>query len=132
MAKKFECIYAEIVNKMMEQLKLTQETVYPSFVSVCRTLFDECVNWDRIVCLYSFSGQLAVYCASNGQCLFQLSTSDMDDSIINIAQWLYIYTSTELASWMEQNGDWEGFCQLYESSEWSLHRQCLLLWSVLV
>jgi len=35
--------------------------------------------------------------------------SDMHDSIINIAQWLYIYVATELHPWIESKGGWPSF-----------------------
>ena len=108
MAKKLES--AEIIEKMIVQLSPTRETIYPSFARVCKTLFEDGVNWYQIIYLFAFAGQLAVQCALNG-CMSwcQLTSTDMHDSIVNIAQWLYIYISSELQPWIEENGGWSGF-----------------------
>ena len=53
---------------MMNRLNINKNSGYQTFVAVANEIFegnDNVVNWGRVIALYSFAGQLALYCKEN-------------------------------------------------------------------
>ena len=65
--QKFNEEYGGVLEEMINRLNLESNTVYPSFVAVCKEIFKDGINWGRIVALFAFGGRLAVYCAEHGE-----------------------------------------------------------------
>jgi hypothetical protein len=111
MGESFEMTYARILDSMIAQLHIDHTTVYPAFVALSKELFRDAVNWGRIVALFAFGGKLAVHCARNGMPTQHARTTHthiagMSERVINIAQWVQIFVSTELRPWIDANGGW--------------------------
>ncbi|KAK7068266.1 negative regulation of cellular pH reduction [Halocaridina rubra] len=95
----------EILFKgMMRRLQITRETGYISFVTVANTLFEEdklVITWSRIVALYAFGGQLALYCKEN----------KMEDFTNTVALFMGKYAREVLAPYVCTHlGGWEKIC----------------------
>lgn len=52
-------------EEMCDQLELTSSNVYMSAHKVFANIFDDGINWGRIVALLAFGGHLADYCVRN-------------------------------------------------------------------
>ncbi|XP_023154947.1 apoptosis regulator Bcl-2-like [Amphiprion ocellaris] len=86
-----------------------------SLTAVSRELFRDGVNWGRIVTMMELGGALSAEAAEAGL------TCQVDD----IAGWMEdSLDSPPLRGWIQDNGGWDAFLQLYESrppvTSWSL------------
>lgn len=87
---------------MMKRLDITRETGYVSFVAVANELFEGekmCITWGRIVALYAFGGQLALYCKEK----------NMEDFAVTIAKFMGKYASEIVAPFVRRVGGWVSF-----------------------
>lgn len=94
----------EILFKgMMKRVQVTRETGYISFVTVANTLFEEdkmVITWSRIVALYAFGGQLALYCKEKG----------MEDFACTVADFMGKYAKEVLTPFVTNIGGWSKIC----------------------
>lgn len=54
-----------LFSGMLKRIKINDQTAYTAFITVANELFEGdklIVNWGRIIALYAFGGQLALYC----------------------------------------------------------------------
>lgn len=114
----------EIIFKgMMKRLQVTKETGYVSFVTVANTLFEDekmVITWSRIVALYAFGGQLALYCKEK----------DMEDLAYTVAVFLGNYAKEILAPYVASIGGWAKICEEFpEESDIENKIRRLLSWT---
>lgn len=113
----------EIIFKgMMKRLQVTKETGYVSFVTVANTLFEDekmVITWSRIVALYAFGGQLALYCKEK----------DMEDLAYTVAVLMGNYAKEILAPYVASIGGWAKICEEFpEESDIENKIRRLLSW----
>lgn len=113
----------EILFKgMMKRLQVTKETGYVSFVTVANTLFEDekmVITWSRIVALYAFGGQLALYCKEK----------DMEDLAYTVAVLMGKYAKEILAPYVASIGGWAKICEEFpEESDIENKIRRLLSW----
>lgn len=114
----------EILFKgMMKRLQVTKETGYVSFVTVANTLFEDekmVITWSRIVALYAFGGQLALYCKEKG----------MEDLAYTVAVFMGKYAKEILAPYVASIGGWAKICEEFpEESDIENKIRRLLSWT---
>lgn len=106
MADEFEERYHDQFSDMCQQLHVTQNTAYSTFLAVINELFsDQTINWGRIVALFSFSGALSL----------QSVEREMPHLVDNIVDWAYTYLIANLDDWIRTHGGWNGFVEFYEN-----------------
>ncbi|KAK2825273.1 hypothetical protein Q7C36_019200 [Tachysurus vachellii] len=104
-ANEFEQRYTRAFSDMSSQLHITPVTVYQSFASVMHEVFRDSVNWGRIVGLFVFGGALCVECVEK----------EMSTLVPRIAEWMTIYLDTNIQPWIQEQGGWERFAEIYGS-----------------
>ncbi|XP_042864666.1 bcl-2-related ovarian killer protein-like [Penaeus japonicus] len=95
---------------MMKRLDITRETGYVSFVAVANELFEGekmHITWGRIVALYAFGGQLALYCKEK----------NMEDFAVTIARFMGKYASEIVAPFVRRVGGWQKICEEYPAED---------------
>ncbi|XP_045594804.2 induced myeloid leukemia cell differentiation protein Mcl-1 homolog [Procambarus clarkii] len=101
----------EILFKgMMKRFDITRETGYVSFVAVANELFEGgkmAITWARIVALYAFGGQLALYCKEK-------NIEDFNDTI---ATFMGTYASEVIAPFVRKAGGWIKICEEFPAEE---------------
>ncbi|XP_033838890.1 apoptosis regulator Bcl-2 [Periophthalmus magnuspinnatus] len=100
-----ERLYQPDFTEMSRQLYLTSSTAQRRFAEVIDELFRDGVNWGRIIAFFEFGGTVCVECASK---------EDMSSQVDNIADWMTEYLNGTLSSWIQDNGGWEAFVELYD------------------
>lgn len=100
-----ERLYQPDFTEMSRQLYLTSSTAQRRFSEVIDELFRDGVNWGRIIAFFEFGGTVCVECASK---------EDMSSQVDNIADWMTEYLNGPLNSWIQENGGWEAFVDLYD------------------
>ncbi|KAL4624617.1 apoptosis regulator Bcl-2-like [Arapaima gigas] len=86
------------------QVNLSPPGARGMFSAVIEELFRDAVNWGRIVAFLEFGGGLCVECVNR----------DMPQQVEHIASWMTDYLNGPLQTWIQENGGWEAFVELYD------------------
>ncbi|XP_051944616.1 apoptosis regulator Bcl-2 isoform X1 [Hippocampus zosterae] len=100
-----ERLYQPDFTEMSRQLYLSSTTAQRRFAEVIDELFRDGVNWGRIIAFFEFGGTVCVECATK---------EDMTSQVDNIAEWMTEYLNGPLGSWIQDNGGWDAFVELYD------------------
>ncbi|XP_020493107.1 apoptosis regulator Bcl-2 [Labrus bergylta] len=100
-----ERLYQPDFTEMSRQLYLTSTTAQRRFAEVIDELFRDGVNWGRIIAFFEFGGTVCVEC---------MSKQEMTSQVDNIAEWMTEYLNGPLNSWIQDNGGWDAFVELYD------------------
>ncbi|XP_051985194.1 apoptosis regulator Bcl-2-like isoform X1 [Xyrauchen texanus] len=114
-----ERLYQSDFAEMSKQLHLTSLTAHQRFTAVIDELFRDGVNWGRIIAFFEFGGTVCVECVNK----------EMTAQVDNIAGWMTEYLNGPLYAWIQENGGWEAFVELYGRKRDSLFRSS---WSSIV
>ncbi|XP_030631424.1 apoptosis regulator Bcl-2 [Chanos chanos] len=98
-----ERMYQPDFAEMSLKLQITSITAQRRFVAVIDELFRDGVNWGRIIAFFEFGGTVCVECANK----------EMTSQVDNIARWMTEYLNGPLHSWIQENGGWDAFVELY-------------------
>lgn len=90
--------HADLFQAMVTELNPTATTAYQQFVGVTAELFRDGVSWGRIVSLYVFCGELAVYCAQRDESLAGYVKS--------VLEWESRFFQQKIAPWMVEHNGW--------------------------
>jgi len=97
LSREFEQRYEQTFRETIGEIFVTPSDAQTSFLASLRSLFsDGIVNWGRVVALFAFSGSLAAYCVER----------EMPFLVNQVIDWTTAYISTNLASWIHDNGGW--------------------------
>ncbi|KAM6918601.1 apoptosis regulator Bcl-2 [Xenentodon cancila] len=105
-----ERLYQQDFTEMSRQLYLTSTTAKRRFADVIDELFRDGVNWGRIIAFFEFGGTVCVDCVSK----------EMSSQVDNIAEWMTEYLNGPLNSWIQDNGGWDAFVELYDRQRESI------------
>ncbi|XP_077072266.1 apoptosis regulator Bcl-2 [Siphateles boraxobius] len=114
-----ERLYQSDFAEMSKQLHLTSITAHQRFTAVIDELFRDGVNWGRIIAFFEFGGTVCVECVNK----------EMTAQVDNIAGWMTEYLNGPLHGWIQENGGWEAFVELYSRQRESVFRSS---WSSIV
>ncbi|KAM6454262.1 apoptosis regulator Bcl-2 isoform 1-T2 [Liasis olivaceus] len=98
--------YRRDFAQMSGQLHLTPVTARSHFMAVVEELFRDGVNWGRIVAFFEFGGMLCVESVSR----------EMSPLVDSIAEWMTEYMNRHLHDWIQDNGGWDAFVELYSNN----------------
>ncbi|KAG7519788.1 hypothetical protein JOB18_015994 [Solea senegalensis] len=102
-ANEFELRYARAFSDLHNQLHITPATAYQSFENVMDEVFRDGVNWGRIIGLFAFGGALSVECVEK----------EMSPLVGRIAEWMTVYLDNNIQPWIESQGGWEHFAEIF-------------------
>ncbi|XP_008408742.1 bcl-2-like protein 1 [Poecilia reticulata] len=102
-AEEFERLYTQSFKHLSLQLDITPDTAYHSFKTVLDELFKGEVNWGRVVAMFTFGGILCVDCVQK----------NMSELVSRIAEWMTTYLDEQLNPWIQSQGGWDHFANLY-------------------
>ncbi|XP_015210187.1 apoptosis regulator Bcl-2 [Lepisosteus oculatus] len=98
-----ERMYHRDFAEMSDQLHFTPNTARRKFTAVVEELFRDGVNWGRIVAFFEFGGTMCVESVNR----------EMTSQVDNIANWMTEYLNGPLQNWIQENGGWDAFVELY-------------------
>lgn len=89
----------ELFDSMCDQLHLTQNSAYPTFVGIADEVFQSGKNWGRVVAFLAFGANVAVHCAQR---------QDLQGfvSVDSVVDWVVTYMEQNLSCWIKENGGW--------------------------
>ncbi|KAM3865694.1 apoptosis regulator Bcl-2 [Diretmus argenteus] len=100
-----ERLYQPDFTDMSHQLYLTSTTAQRRFTEVIDELFRDGVNWGRIIAFFEFGGTVCAECATK---------EEMTSQVDHIADWMTEYLNGPLGIWIQDNGGWDAFVELYD------------------
>lgn len=95
-ADEFEELFTEAFSDLSSHLDFTPDTAYQRFKSVMDEVFQDGVNWGRIVGMFVFGGVLCVVCIEK----------NMSELVSRIADWMTTYLDEQVSPWIESQGGW--------------------------
>lgn len=85
-----------LLKNMCNKLDIRTSTAEITFRTVADEIFSTGINWGRIVVLYCFAAEVAVFCSRN----------DID-IVDDVVRWLSEYVSERtLTEWIRKSGGW--------------------------
>ncbi|XP_069814219.1 apoptosis regulator Bcl-2 [Dendropsophus ebraccatus] len=102
----FSNLYQQDFRHISGLLHLTPSTVRLRFAAVVEELFHDGVNWGRIVAFFEFGGVMCVESVNR----------EMSPLVDSIAGWMTEYLNRHLQNWIQEQGGWETFVELYGNS----------------
>ena len=82
-----------------------EQPTYGNFWKLARGIFDDDINWGRVVGLFAFSAKLAEYCHRHNK----------RQLIGQVAEWLTMsLKADEPRVWLEQKGGWSSLVEFYD------------------
>ncbi|XP_076057992.1 uncharacterized protein LOC143035191 [Oratosquilla oratoria] len=99
-----------LLRGMMRRLQITRETGYMTFVSVANEIFEgqkAVVNWGRVIALYAFGGQLALYCKDKS----------MEDYVQQIVTFTGRYAAEVVTPFVVKAGGWNKLCEEFPQED---------------
>ncbi|XP_053322655.1 apoptosis regulator Bcl-2 [Spea bombifrons] len=102
----FSRLYQQDFRQISGLLHLTPSTVRLRFAAVVEELFHDGINWGRIVAFFEFGGVMCVESVNR-------EMSPLVDSIVG---WMTEYLNRHLQNWIQEQGGWETFVELYGSN----------------
>uniref|UniRef100_A0A3Q1LRT3 Apoptosis regulator Bcl-2 family BH4 domain-containing protein n=1 Tax=Bos taurus TaxID=9913 RepID=A0A3Q1LRT3_BOVIN len=105
-SNEFKLRYQQTFSDLMSQLRITPGTACQSFEQVINELFRDRVKWGHVVAFFSFSGTL---CMKSIDKEIHVLVSQVTTSTAT-------YLNNHLKPWIQENGGWDTFVELYESN----------------
>ncbi|XP_032813516.1 bcl-2-like protein 2 [Petromyzon marinus] len=99
----FERRYRSAFAQLPAQLQVSQATLRARFSDVLDELFRDGVNWGRVVAFFAFGGALCAECVDK----------ELPGLVSSVATWMTSYLEDRLLWWIDDNGGWDAFVQLY-------------------
>ncbi|MEE6465227.1 hypothetical protein FKM82_006496 [Ascaphus truei] len=92
----FSRLYQQDFRQISGLLHLTPSTVRLRFAAVVEELFQDGVNWGRIVAFFEFGGVMCVESVNR----------EMSPLVDSIAGWMTEYLNRHLQNWIQEQGGW--------------------------
>ncbi|KAL7633852.1 UNVERIFIED_CONTAM: hypothetical protein RMT77_015808 [Armadillidium vulgare] len=93
-----------LFSGMLKRIKINDETAYAAFITVANELFEGdklVVNWGRIIALYAFGGQLALYCKEK----------NLKACGDRIPVYVGRYAKEVVSAFVHKEGGWKKLCE---------------------
>ena len=84
-----------LLRHMCDKLDIRASTVEYTFKSVADEIFSSGINWGRIVVLYCFASEVAVFCSQH----------NMEAIVDDVVRWVSEYVAG-LSEWIKKSGGW--------------------------
>lgn len=93
-----------LLKNMCDKLDIRASTAHVTFRTVADEIFCTGINWGRIVVLFCFAAEVAVFCSQHEI-----------DVVEDVVRWLSDYLSERtLAEWITKTGGWEAFSEQFK------------------
>lgn len=105
LADNFDGRYHAEFDSMVQQLNISPDIAYPTFLAVANELFIDGKNWGRVVALFVFGGDIAEECVDK----------QMEHLVDSINEWVSQYIQNHLEHWISSQGGWDGLVEFYDN-----------------
>ena len=103
-----------LLKQICDKFDIRASMAEVTFRTVADEIFSTGINWGRIVVLYCFAAQVAVFCSQHEI-----------DIVEDVAGWLSEYLSQgTLAEWIKKSGGWEAFVEQFKDVQHEREKFC--------
>ena len=97
-------------DEIIVSLTITNDTLKDTYRQLVTHIFQDGVNWGRIITFLVFSGRLSLYCARCG----------MQNRVRDVVEWTEDEMRERIHSWVMERGGWAAFVRHYDDDSWKL------------
>ena len=108
---------AQQFDDIIASLTITDGSLEDTYRQLMTHVFQEGVNWGRIITFLVFSSRLSLYCARSG----------MQNRVRNIVEWTEDEMRERIHSWVIERGGWEAFVRHYDNDSWKMSLSSFLV-----
>ena len=96
-AAELEKTHGDLFANMIKTIDCCSDAISVTFVEIAENMFaDKVINWGRIAVLFTFAGNLALYCDRH----------DLEEDTKLVVLWLTEFVNRRLLKWIQNNGGW--------------------------
>ncbi|XP_061919775.1 bcl-2-like protein 1 isoform X4 [Entelurus aequoreus] len=103
---RFELLFAQRFSNLDSYIDIIYDATYGSFKMTMDQVFQDGINWGRIVGLFAFGGIICVKCAERG----------LSDLVPYIVDWMTNYLDEHISTWIQSHGGWDYFAEVFLDS----------------
>lgn len=78
------------------QVSLSHENAQSTFFAIGDELFEDSINWGRIITFYAFAVEVAEFFIQKGA----------NHMVNNVVSWTSLFVEQKLSAWIKQEGGW--------------------------
>ena len=97
-------------DEIIASLTITNDTVKDTYRQIVTHIFQDGVNWGRIITFLVFSGRLSLHCARCG----------MQNRVRDVVEWTEDEMRDRIHSWVMERGGWAAIVHHYDDDSWKL------------
>ena len=101
---------AEQFDEIIDSLTVTNDNLEETYRQLTTHVFEEGVNWGRIITFLVFSARLCLHCARYG----------LQDRVTDVVEWTECEMRERVHNWVVQRGGWSAFVEHYDEESWKL------------
>ena len=101
---------AQQFDEIISSLSITNDSLEDTYRQLMTHVFQEGVNWGRIITFLVFSSRLSLHCAQSG----------MQNRVRDVVEWTEDEMRERIHSWVVERGGWAAFVRHYDNDSWKM------------
>ena len=104
-------------DEIISSLTITEDSLEDTYRQLMTHVFQEGVNWGRIITFLVFSSRVSLHCARSG----------MQNRVRDIVEWTEDEMRERIHSWVIERGGWAAFVRHYDNDSWKMSLSSFLV-----
>lgn len=101
---------AEQFDDIIASLTVTNDNLEDTYRQLMTHVFQEGVNWGKIITFLVFSARLCLHCARCG----------LEDRVVEVVEWTETEMRERVHGWMVERGGWSAFVEHFDEDSWKI------------
>ena len=101
---------AEQFDEIIASLTVTNDNLEETYRQLMTHVFQDGVNWGKIITFLVFSARLSLHCARYG----------LQDRVSDVVEWTQDEMRERIHSWVMERGGWSAFVAHYDDESWKM------------
>ena len=101
---------AQQFDEIISSLSITNDSLEDTYRQLMTHVFQEGINWGRIITFLVFSSRLSLHCAQSG----------MQNRVRDVVEWTEDEMRERIHSWVVERGGWAAFVRHYDNDSWKM------------
>lgn len=101
---------AEQFDEIIASLTVTNDNLEETYRQLMTHVFQDGVNWGKIITFLVFSARLSLHCARYG----------LQDRVSDVVEWTQDEMRERIHSWVIERGGWSAFVEHYDDESWKM------------
>jgi hypothetical protein len=101
---------AQQFDEIISSLSITSDSLEDTYRQLMTHVFQDSVNWGRVITFLVFSSRLSLHCAQSG----------MQNRVRDIVEWTEDEMRERIHGWVIERGGWASFVHHYDDDSWKM------------